>query len=164
MYHAVTCHLPNITSQSYVSWHLIYYYLILAPLWHIDIWIKIVTFTGILYLLSCIITVTWIYNTHILLNSWNPDLVMHLPFPWIDNYIINYKMDNVHWVGCNPLIPDVRITVYLADITTVYAPHRMMVRLHLSICMFISITSPLDNIFIISNWILLLRHDPMIIC
>ena len=57
---------------------------------------------------------------------------------------------------CILCIAYILFSVYLADITIVYAPHRMMVILHMPICMFISITSPLDNIFIISNWILLL--------
>ena len=54
--HATTCHLP-----------LLWYHLSPAS-YYINTWLAIITFTEILYLLSCIIyTVTWIYSTHILM-------------------------------------------------------------------------------------------------
>jgi len=83
--HAITWHLHAITWHQPVSldiwcvttwhaWHLplLWYYLSLATC-YINIWPVIITFTGILYLLSCIIYID-LYScytcTHVLLNSW----------------------------------------------------------------------------------------------
>ena len=87
--YVVSCLLPDITSCHVNTWHLTCYYLTLASCYDItyhlppDLWLShlreyhtcypvLHTVTWILYLLSCIIyTVTWIYSTHVLLNSWS---------------------------------------------------------------------------------------------
>jgi len=94
-WHANTWHLSvSLDNCCVITWHSTYhlslasyydmtYHLLLE---HINTWPVIITFTGILYLLSCITcsdlnlvlvilyytyTVTWIYNTYVLLNSWS---------------------------------------------------------------------------------------------
>ena len=102
--YAVPCHLSDITSCHVNTWHLTCYYMAIAPYYNMtchpppvilipDLWLShlreyytcypvLHTVTWILYLLSCIIyTVTWIYNTHVLQNSWSC-LALVIPINW----------------------------------------------------------------------------------
>ena len=66
-------------------------------------------------------------------------------------------LPDAYYTSCRdtriPCIAYILFSVYLADIMTIYTQHCIMVILHMPICMFTSITSPLDNLIYYLNWI-----------